>query len=54
MRVDPSKNQVGFYACYKTKLIFAVYKNQVDFCKQATKTKLIFSMQASYKNQVNF
>jgi len=31
----------------KTKLIFVVYKNQVNFCKQTTKTKLIFSKQAT-------
>jgi len=31
------------------KLIFVVYKNQVNFCKQVTKTESIFNM-----NQVGF
>jgi len=38
----------------KTKLIFVAYKNQVNFCKQATKTKSIFSKQTKPIFQVGF
>ena len=44
-------DQFGFYACYKTKLIFTRYKQ--FFAEELQKTELVFIV-ATYKNQVNF
>ena len=45
--VKSYKNRISFMIVIKTKLIFVVYKNWVNFCKQATKTKSIFSKHAT-------